>query len=301
MGVRFKPYTPDDLVRVRDFLSGIYTALGRPNCWLIDRWEFVIYFQETQNGTLKRWEQCVGLWEREDGGLAGVACRDGDMYFQFDTLEPAGRMVDEMLGFAERCAKEEGAALARVCIPDGLKVLEDAARARGYTSTGSFDEVNGMELTKASAGGYPVRIPPGFRLCAGTEADDRAKALGHIHAFGYAADPRAELTLHTYGNLRNAPDYDPELDLCLLNEAGEVVSFCNIFYDKANRIGSLEPVGTHAGYRRLGLARALLHEGFNRLMGKGAVKVFTGPSQPFYEQIGFRRVVTLNQWESPAL
>lgn len=97
--------------------------------------------------------------------------------------------------------------------------------------------------------------------------------------------------------MSNAPSYNPQLDLSVVNDAGEVVSFCNIFWDSSNRIGVLEPVGTSINYRKLGLGRAVLHEGFNRLKQLGASKVYVGSMQPFYEKLGFTTEVWLQVWE----
>lgn len=74
-----------------------------------------------------------------------------------------------------------------------------------------------------------MELPSGFRICSGDEIEVTAKALGHIMAFDYAETAEAELTLLHYGNMSNAPSYNPQLDLSVVNDAGEVVSFCNIF------------------------------------------------------------------------
>lgn len=43
MTVRFKAYTPEDMLKVRQFISHVYSKLGRPNSWLIARFEFEIF------------------------------------------------------------------------------------------------------------------------------------------------------------------------------------------------------------------------------------------------------------------
>lgn len=43
MTVRFRAYTPEDMLKVRQFLSHVYSKLGRPNSWLIARFEFEIF------------------------------------------------------------------------------------------------------------------------------------------------------------------------------------------------------------------------------------------------------------------
>lgn len=65
--------------------------------------------------------------------------------------------------------------------------------------------------------------------------------------------------------MAKTPDYRSDLDLYVASESYEVVSFATIWYDAANKIGILEPVGTHYDYRRMGLARAVIGEGARRI------------------------------------
>ncbi|WP_025691062.1 GNAT family N-acetyltransferase [Paenibacillus zanthoxyli] len=170
--------------------------------------------------------------------------------------------------------------------------LKALAKNRGYVQADGGDTVVSIEMYQD----FPVELPPGITLRDGQRLSDRDKAVGHIMAFNYPNTEDAKWTLEYYGELRKAPGYRPELDLAAVNGRGEVVSFCNIFWDDRNRIGMLEPVGTHIDYRRLGLGRAVIYEGLNRLRAMGAVKVYTGPTQPFYEAIGFRTEVTMKRW-----
>lgn len=295
MNINFRSYRSEDLLKVRHFLIQSYSKLKTPNTWLIDRWEFVVFFQETRSGTLEQWEQKVGLWEYENGELAAVVCRDDGFYFQCAEMNPPEKLLEEMFAFAEQKAEEENGGYVElyVPIPENMTSAAEVARKRGYHQTGGKESVNSLRLDKE----FPVELPSGFRICSGDEIEVTAKALGHIMAFDYAETAEAELTLLHYGNMSNAPSYNPQLDLSVVNDAGEVVSFCNIFWDSSNRIGALEPVGTSINYRKLGLGRAVLHEGFNRLKQLGASKVYVGSMQPFYEKLGFITEVWLQVWE----
>ncbi|MEK5252873.1 GNAT family N-acetyltransferase [Paenibacillus sp. FSL F4-0125] len=295
MKFNFRPYRSEDLLKVRDFLIHSYSKLKGPNTWLIDRWEFVIYFQETQGGTLNQWERNVGLWEYDDGELAAVVCMDDGFYFQCAEKNPPESLLDDMFSFAEQRVGDENEGFVQlyVPIPEFMSSAAAVANKRGYSLTKKRESVNSLQLDKE----FPVALPSGFRICSGDEIDVTSKALGHIMAFDYADTPEAELTLQHYGNIRKAPSYNSHLDLSIVNEAGEVVSFCNIFWDSVNGIGILEPVGTSIRYRSLGLGRAVLHEGFNRLRELGAIKVYVGSMQPFYEKLGFNTEVWLQVWE----
>lgn len=55
-----------------------------------------------------------------------------------------------------------------------------------------------------------------------------------------------------------------------------------------NRVGQLEPLGTHPDYRHMGLATQIQFEGIRRLQTLGATHMpMTGGFEPFYRAVGF--------------
>lgn len=293
MNYHYRAYERSDMLKVRQFLSDAYGRFKRPNSWLIARFEFEIFFFQLRAGTLQDWERNIGLWEDETGRLAAMASKDGDFYFQLDSEDPPDSLTGEMFDYIEGKSAREPAEYCKLAIPNFMSSLERQALSRGYELlSDESDSSVSIVLDKE----FPVLLPDGFRLCSGEEVSDIAKAEGHIMAFNYPGTKGAEQMLQFYGGIREAPGYSPDLDLALLNEQGEVVSFCNAFVDEANRIGMLEPVGTHLHYRKCGLGKAVIYEVLNRLRSKGIVKAYTGPYQPFYERIGFVPEVELGVW-----
>ncbi|WP_150267010.1 GNAT family N-acetyltransferase [Paenibacillus tepidiphilus] len=293
MTIRCRAYTSQDLLQVRDYISYSYSKLNRPGSWLIARFEFEIFFYQLRAGLLPGWERNIGIWEEDDGQIAAMVLRDGDFYFQLHTEDPEESLLQEMFQFIENIGGQEEQRACKLAIPQHWTKVEAIAAGRGYAIVpGESDNAVSISLDRE----FPVEMQGGFRIAAGREVSDRAKALGHIMAFDYAGTERAEHMLRLYGGLREAPDYRSDLDLSVLNEAGEVVAFCNIFVDEVNRIGVLEPVGTHKDYRLQGLGKAVIYEGLNRLREKGARKAYVGPMQPFYERIGFRLETGFSVW-----
>ncbi|WP_257004085.1 GNAT family N-acetyltransferase [Streptomyces sp. SA15] len=95
--------------------------------------------------------------------------------------------------------------------------------------------------------------------------------------------------------MRDTWPYRPELDLVVVSPAGDVVAYCQGWYDETNGIGEFEPVGTHPDHRRLGLARAVctavLHA-FARAGGHRAVVYSRGDAahpvpKRLYESMDF--------------
>lgn len=82
------------------------------------------------------------------------------------------------------------------------------------------------------------------------------------------------------------------------DDLGRAVRFCGEcnWPDRVSQSGLLEPVGCHKDFRRLGLARALLHEGMRQLRSQGIGVAVVEPLVPaqnpaayaLYESVGFR-------------
>lgn len=293
MEFRYRPYRHEDMEKVRRFISQAYSRIGKPNAWLTARWEFEIFFMRSREGTLSEWGRHIGLWENESGELAGIALRDGDYYMQFDSLSPPESLIEDLFEFMERQSRAQLAQSCKLAIPTFMTRLEEIAANRGYERVpGESDSAISIALDRE----YNVELPDGFRLLEGQNVSDAAKALAHARAFHYEGTDAAAQVLRLYGGLREAPGYRSDLDLAVVTEHGEVAAFCNIFTDADNRIGILEPVGTVPDYRKLGLGRAVIYEGLNRLRASDIVKAYTGPYQPFYEAIGFQREVEYGVW-----
>jgi GNAT superfamily N-acetyltransferase len=65
------------------------------------------------------------------------------------------------------------------------------------------------------------------------------------------------------------PGYHPERELLVVAPGGQVAAFTVTWLDELNKVGHFEPVGTHRGFRRRGLGRALLLHGLRELRRLG--------------------------------
>jgi mycothiol synthase len=94
----------------------------------------------------------------------------------------------------------------------------------------------------------------------------------------------------------------PELDLVAVAPDGTLAGFCVCWITPplaargGARVAQVEPMGVRPEYRRLGLGRALLREGFLRTRALGAARIdvdtysTSEPALRSYESVGFRRV-----------
>jgi GNAT superfamily N-acetyltransferase len=98
--------------------------------------------------------------------------------------------------------------------------------------------------------------------------------------------------------LRETSLYRPDLDLAVLDKAGEVVAYGLFWHDPTTGVGFVEPMGTNEGHRRQGLARHILTAGLDRLAMLGAtrLKINYENDNPapgrLYRDVGFTPTMT---------
>jgi GNAT superfamily N-acetyltransferase len=203
--------------------------------------------------------------------------------------------LPEMLAYAEGNLHNQERNLVYVPIYDYDKTLITAVQARGYerheksTLWDAVYHVDG-EIPK------PM-LPEGYRLRSmadeGSDIDHRRKAFGL--AFNHP-DPGDWPSRISYQGLQQAPDYRTDLDMYVVAPNGEYAAFCIAWWDAANRIACLEPVGTIPEHRRRGLARAAVLAAIRRVEALGAKRVFVGSDQAFYLSLGFELGFPAHHW-----
>jgi len=301
MTVTFRKYRPDtDFLRVRALLVDTHETLGRFCNWGIERWNYARYFVmpmmgaygleepsvEASREAIRLWEELIGVWENDDGEIVGAVTTEypkrGDVFFQRRPgyKDLPGRMLDH----AEENLTDEETAL-RIHIGDRDEPLRALALERGYAEDSRHPE---HDSTFVIAGQPEPRLPKGFALRSMSEENDielRREIFGR--AFNHT-DPAEWPSAFAYEELQRAPDYRKDLDLFVVGPGGQYVACCIVWHDERNRLGILEPVGTHPDFRRRGLGRAVVTEGIRKAAVLGAKTVRVGSGQAFYEAIGFR-------------
>lgn len=298
-----------DFMRVRNFLSETFRATEKPLNWRIERWNYARYFVAPMIGAygkepttvedsldaIHRWEVTNRIWE-DDGELVAVVCSEHpDLGDAFLLRRPGyDALLAEMLDYVEKTFPHPQNGTLTVFAYDYDAPLEALLTSRGYekqTEHPGYDSV--FEI-----GNLPdLNLPAGFTLQSMVDENDiekRREAFGR--GFNHE-DPIEWPTAFSYRELQKAPDYRPERDLYIVGPEGNYVSFCIIWYDDRNQIGSLEPVGTHPAYRRRGLAREVVLEAIRRVAALGATEVWVGSGQRFYEVLGFEKILVTYAWK----
>ncbi len=121
-------------------------------------------------------------------------------------------------------------------------------------------------LNRAKLNSIPVpALPAGYSIKSATGFEDAA-ALAAVHN---AAFNPTNWTPELYRTVMQSPGYDLTRELAIQSPDGLYVAFTVIWFDRLNRTGLFEPVGTHRDYRRRGFGRTLLLYGMQRMADAG--------------------------------
>ena len=248
-------------------------------------------------------QEFIRLWHDQQGKLIAFAMLGEDPAFDCQVLpeyEWSG-IEAEALDWAETRIRElrerDAQQWGGPCVSGARQ--DDAKRIafleqRGFRYSGEFAEVNMLrsldEPIPAAAipAGYQVRA-----LAAGAgEIADRAAA----HREVWLPWTDGNISDEDYARAMRLPGYDRELDIVAVTPEGAIAAFVNCWIDPVNRIGELDSVSARPAYRRQGLTRAVLLEGFRRMKARGMDRacVSTGvtntPARRLYESVGFEVV-----------
>ncbi|ACL69291.1 GNAT family N-acetyltransferase [Halothermothrix orenii] len=249
--------------------------------------------------SLEEWQKTIGIWEK-DGNILGVVNSEGEgegeIFFQLAEIDIPEMILEEMFDFAEENTggNRGNKRYIQMRIPAGDSKREAIAIKRGYRKANWEEWVSEIPVSRK----VDITLPEGFSIVDGSNLTDFEKGRAHARAFEYINKPiYKNRAIEAYKLLRQTPDYRFDLDLYIISDTGDVVSFTTIWYDSVNKIGILEPVGTVPEYRRRGLASSVIGECIRRIEKEGAEKTYVWTNKEFYLSIGFEQKYKMNVWE----
>lgn len=314
MTPKLRKYKPEqDFLPIRDFLVDTYQIIGKPLNWRLERWNYARYFVAPFRGTYRQeepnpedslkairlWEDTIGVWENDDDGeIVGVVSSESEQYPElgraFIQRHPQyTHLLAEMLDYAEATFVDKEKNTLKIQIYEYDEPLQALVQERGYRQEAEHPEYDSVFIIKRLP---EPKLPAGYVLQSMAEGNNielRREVLGR--AFNHT-DPSEWASAFTYEELQRAPDYRKAQDLYIVGPDGKYVSCCILWYDEKNKMGVLEPVGTHSDFRRKGFGREVVMEGIRRAAALGAEKVCVGSGQRFYEEIGFEKKWTSYTW-----
>ena len=141
---------------------------------------------------------------------------------------------------------------------------------------------------------HPTAVPDALPLPDGWRFADMTEPSDGEHHLAKRSGP------DVHARLQASPCYDPSLDLRVVTDDGAVAAYCLMWHDAPSRSGEFEPVRTEDAYQGRGIGKALLIEGFRRLMARNVttIKVISErtntASMALYQRVGFAEAYGLH-------
>ena len=295
MPIISRGYSPDqDLQGIMGFLRDTYLETLTIQNWLPNR------FENSHRDLVSD----VRIWEEvDDDPPRIVAMANPEIPFlYFIQIHPDyAHLEEEIVRWIEdHCAslKPDPGTEQKLSIVtlDGNPAREALLRERGFEK----GPVYGILRVRPVDAPIPDFPPPeGFEIRSvdkETDFEGIAKAVRVIFGHG------EWFTAEVLEGIASLSFYHEDLDLVAVAPDGNIASFCTFRVDPPSRITELEPMGTHPDYRGLGLAKALLCEGFRRLRRYNPTLLYIGgaadspAANRLYESTGFSEENAYHYW-----
>jgi predicted N-acetyltransferase YhbS len=212
------------------------------------------------------------FWADDAGPHAAVVLTDWGTSWGCDPIIVPGSALVGLASVWQRgliAVDDLGLDEVETLVRDDDVELRALVAASGYVARRERSGITWMDLERRPV---PTAIPDGFRLA------DRAMPTDRPHPMRRRSGDAVE------DRLRQCSLYDPGLDLALESTDGEVAGYALFWFDPVTKVGLLEPMRVEEPYQRLGLARALIGVGLERLVERGAERAKVG----FASDAGFR-------------
>ncbi len=277
------PLSPELLPALREFIIEVWPTEGARSEMHLGDVYFTLYF--LTDGNL---EDTAALWYDPVGELQAASFVTGatfDMVLRPESS--ASLLAADMIAWAIAESKRRD--------PDA-RVIRVQRRPRRRERIAFLE---GLGFRRSAAGAFALEraldelpraphLAPEFTCRALCSEDIPSRVCAFMEVF-----PGEKKSITDYARLMRCDGYEPFLDLVAADDSGEVAAFCSAWLDRPNRVGLFEPVGTCGRYRRIGLARALLSEGLQRLKELGAesavirVRSDNAAAIACYKKVGF--------------
>ncbi|MEZ4637362.1 MAG: GNAT family N-acetyltransferase [Caldilineaceae bacterium] len=205
----------------------------------------------------------VHLWRAEDEQIVALCISEYGGNDLFIEVRPAYlHLYPEIFDWVEQTwAASRPSIEIDVFGADVQKIQR--LEARGFTFQSHFENKRVYDLAQAD---LDYTLPDGFTIQTLSALADVAGRVALVRS----AFDNTHFNQNNVQRLMASPDYIAEYDLSVVSTDGRQVAYCIGWRDHRNaHSGFVEPVGTHADFRRRGFAKAINQECFRRMKADG--------------------------------
>jgi ribosomal protein S18 acetylase RimI-like enzyme len=255
--------TDEEYREICEFLNRLSTKdpfmhweSGRMNFW-----RYGVHAKKERDAPFFR--DNVHIWRSDTQEIVGLCISEYGENDMFIEVMPAYRGIyPDMFDWIEtHWAATRTTIEIDVFSDDAQKIRR--LEAQGVSFTCHFENKRVYDLEQTDLG---YILQEGFTIQAFSESLDFASRVALVQsAFDHPA--------YTENNLRSlmaSPDYIDVYNLVVVSPEKQHVAYCVGWHEKATEDGGyIEPVGTHAAYRRRGFAKAVIRACFARMKANG--------------------------------
>ena len=277
--ILFKSYTDDDYEALCEFLIALNANNDSHINWNWARLEWMIEHPEFD----KSLKNSIGLWT-VDGKIVGAAIYD--MYFGegFCGVLPEYKdLYPDVVKYACRELKDDSGFGLAICDEnaDEVKSIKDL----GFTIADQDETI----MEKSLDDDLSAELPTGLKFFSPDPVKD-VYDLEWLFWQGFDhGDDKAEFEREEEIIPRVRKHFNKDLGVAAVNENGEMVACCLLWYMPGTDYVYVEPVCTIPSYRGKGVAKALIFEALRRAKKLGANRAYVISNMEFYEKLGFRK------------
>jgi ribosomal protein S18 acetylase RimI-like enzyme len=207
-------------------------------------------------------EAPLRIWRTSGEVVAWAFVGGGQLCTQIDPVH--SELTDEVVAWG----LSAGALSAMA--PAGKDRLNDALVANGFTRADG--DPFQVDMRRSTEEPPAIELQNGYTVRSITDRDLAERVAVHCAAWAPSNFNEAR-----YRRVRTAPLYREDLDIVAVAPDGTFRSCCIAWVDEDTASAEIEPVGTHAEYRRLGLASAVCAFAVARLAELGVSEVTIQP------------------------
>jgi ribosomal protein S18 acetylase RimI-like enzyme len=283
-----------DYWRIREFLRQVILLQGKQDfCWHVARFDYWRWHGLENMQAYPSLDSCTFIWENRESQIVAVLNPEekGDAFLHVHPDHHSRRQLEEMVILAEKQLTLDDPAShqrLKVWVNGEDTLLQALLVDRGYIQGGDVEYQRRRVVIEVPK----VEVAPGYMVRSlGDQQELPSRSWASWKAFHPDEPDEYYEGWEWYLNIQRIPLYRRDLDLVSVADNGEIAGFCTVWFDDVTRSGYFEPVGVMPAHQRHGLAKALMHEGLNRLKQLGAINAFVGSYEPIahalYASTGF--------------